>query len=56
MFDCDVANIAETHGIELVQRPELSIRIPPLGGHPLEFLDLLRINGPIQQSGIRVLS
>ena len=35
-----VADIGEAHRIELVQRPELALRIPPLGGHggkPVDF-------------------
>ena len=47
VLDDDIADVAEPHRIELVQRPELSVRAPPLRRHPLEFCDLGGVDGSI---------
>ena len=38
-------HVAQPAGLEHVQRLELALRIPPLGGHGLELGDLGRIYG-----------
>jgi hypothetical protein len=49
----NVANIGQPHRVELVQGPELSVRVPPFGGHPLEFLDFGRVQAAVDCAGRR---
>ena len=39
------ADIGEPDGIELVQRPELAVRVPPLFGHGGEAGDFVLVDG-----------
>ena len=41
-----VDHVVEPAGLQHVQRPELAVRVPPLGGHRLELGDLGGVDGP----------
>ena len=47
-----IADETEPDRVELVERLDLAVRVPPLGGYPGEFLDLFRVDrGAVQRVG-----
>ena len=44
ILGCNGANEAETHGVELMQRAEFAMRVPPLCRKPREAVDLVLVH------------